>query len=127
MTSSRKSRRSSGATRPQLRRALVILGALGAFGIALYAFFVLSPVRLDPAASRASVDKAVAQLRDGNASAARQSALAAVRSDPNSADAHLLLARTQLELGEGVAAEAEIKRANDAGIDPNACPPETTS
>ena len=119
MTSSRKSRRrSSGATRPLLRRALVILGALGAFGIALYAFFVLSPVRLDPAASRASVDKAVAQLRDGNASAARQSALAAVRSDPNSADAHLLLARTQLELGEGVAAEAEIKRANDAGIDP---------
>ncbi|MCW3847196.1 tetratricopeptide repeat protein [Sphingomonas sp. LB-2] len=115
MTSSRKSRRSR---KPIIRRALVALGALGAFGIALYAFFVLSPVRLDPAASHASVEKAMAQLKQGNASAARQSALDAVRSDPNSADAHLLLARTQLQLGEGVAAEAEIKRANDAGVDP---------
>jgi len=116
MTSSRKSRRKQRS--PLLRRALVVLGAFGAFGIALYAFFVLSPVRLDPAASRASAEKAAAQLREGNASAARQSALAAVRSDPNSADAHLLLARAQLELGDGVAAEAELKRANDGGIDP---------
>lgn len=100
-----------------LRRVLVITGALGAFGIALYAFFVLAPARLDPVASRASVDRAIAQLQGGNATAARQSALAAVRSDPNSADAHLLLARAQLELGEGVAAEAEIKRANDMGVD----------
>lgn len=94
------------------------MGALAAFGVALYAFFVLSPVRQDPAASRASVEKAIVQLRASNATAARQSALDAVRSDPNSADAHLLLARTQLQLGDGIAAEAEIKRANDAGIDP---------
>ncbi len=119
MTSSRKSRsRRSKPWGPIVRRTLVGMGALAAFGVALYAFFVLSPVRLDPAASRASVEKAAAQLRASNASAARQSALDAVRSDPNSADAHLLLARAQLQLGDGIAAEAEIKRANDAGIDP---------
>jgi tetratricopeptide (TPR) repeat protein len=118
MTSSRKSRRSRALTRPIVRRALVGAAALGAFAFALYAFFVLSPVRLDPAASRASVDQAVEQLRAGNASAARQSAIAAVRTDPASADAHLVLARSQLQLGEGIAAEAEIKRANEDGIDP---------
>lgn len=117
MTSSRKSRRSSRTIGPIVRRALVAAAALGAFGFALYAFFFLTPARQDPAASRASVAQAVEQLKGGNASAARQSALAAVRTDPNSVDAHLLLARTQLQLGEGIAAEAEIKRANDMGID----------
>ena len=119
MTSSRKSRsRRTISWGPIVRRALVGMGALAAFGVALYAFFVLSPVRLDPAASRASVERAAAQLRASNATAARQSALDAVRSDPGSADAHLLLARAQLQLGEGIAAEVEIKRANDAGVDP---------
>jgi tetratricopeptide (TPR) repeat protein len=115
MTSSRKRRSAS----PRLfRRALVLAGCLAAFGIALYAFFVLSPVRLDPQAARASVAKATALLDADNFTAARAAALSAVRSDPNSADAHLLLARAQLQLGDGVGAEAELKRANDAGVDP---------
>jgi len=93
------------------------MGALAALGVALYAFFVLSPVRLDPAAARASMQKAVALLAQDNFTAARAAALSAVRSDPASGEAHLLLARTQLALQDGVGAEAELKRANDAGVD----------
>ncbi|MES2445223.1 MAG: tetratricopeptide repeat protein [Pseudomonadota bacterium] len=100
------------------RRAFVIMGGLAAFGVALYAFFMLSPVRLDPAVARASVQKGAALLAEDNVTAARAAALAAVRSDPNSGEAHLLLARTQLRLGDGVGADAELKRANDGGIDP---------
>lgn len=118
MTSSRR-RRSAATPRPAiLRRGLVIMGALAALGVALYAFFVLSPVRLDPAAARASMQKSVALLAADNVTAARAAALSAVRSDPGSGEAHLLLARTQLALQDGVGAEAELKRANDAGIDP---------
>lgn len=118
MTSSRR-RRSASTPRPRpLRRALVIIGGLAAFGVALYAFFMLSPVRLDPSAARASVAKGSALLAADNATAARAAALAAVRSDPSSGEAHLLLARAQLQLGDGVGADAELKRANDAGIDP---------
>lgn len=117
MTSSRK-RRSAATPRPAvLRRGLVIMGALAALGVALYAFFVLSPVRLDPAAARASMQKSVALLAQDNFTGARAAALSAVRSDPNSGEAHLLLARTQLNLQDGVGAEAELKRANDAGVD----------
>lgn len=93
------------------------MGALAALGVALYAFFVLSPVRLDPAAARASMQKGVALLAQDNFTAARAAALSAVRSDPGSGEAHLLLARTQLALQDGVGAEAELKRANDAGVD----------
>lgn len=118
MTSSRR-RRSAATPRPApFRRALVIMGGLAAFGVALYAFFMLSPVRLDPAAARAAVARGAALLAQDNVTAARAAALAAVRSDPNSGEAHLLLARAQLQLGDGVGAEAELKRANDAGIDP---------
>lgn len=100
-----------------MRKGLVIMGALAALGVALYAFFVLSPVRLDPAAARASMEKGVALLAQDNFTAARAAALSAVRSDPGSGEAHLLLARTQLALQDGVGAEAELKRANDAGVD----------
>jgi Flp pilus assembly protein TadD len=115
-SSSRKRRRSAfdGST---IRRMLVIAGCLAAFGVALYAFFVLSPVRLDPAAARASAEKSAALLKASNPSAARDAALAAVRSDPNSAEAHLALARAQLMLEDGVGAEAELRRAVDAGQD----------
>jgi tetratricopeptide (TPR) repeat protein len=123
MTSSRKpsssssKRRRSTFDRTVLRRMLVIGGCIAAFGMALYAFFVLSPVRLDPQAARASVERSVALLGASNPTGARDAALAAVRSDPNSADAHLALARAQLLLGDGLGAEAEIKRATDAGFD----------
>jgi cellulose synthase operon protein C len=121
MTSSRNPssgrRRRSTFDRSLLRRGIVIAGGLAAFAVALYAFFVLSPVRPDPAASRASVERSAALLEASNPTAARDAALAAVRSDPNSADAHLALARAQLILGDGVGAEGEIRRALDAGYD----------
>ncbi len=41
----------------------------------------------------------------------------AVRDDPNSADAHLRLAQTQLQLADPVAAEKEFKAARDLGTD----------
>lgn len=41
----------------------------------------------------------------------------AVRADPNSAEAHLRLAQTQLQLADPVAAEKEFKAARDLGAD----------
>lgn len=118
MTSSPKPRqRRSTFDRGMLRRLLVIGGGLAAFGVALYAFFFLSPLRQDPAAARDQVAKAVELLKASNVTAARDAALAAVRSDPRSADAHLALARAQLLLGDGLGAEAEIRRAVDNGFD----------
>src|ERR1044072_2478000 len=119
MTSSRRRRRSGSAPRPApFRRALVIMGGIAVFAVALYAFFMLSPVRLDPAAARASVQKGAALLAPGNVTAARAAGAAAGRRGPHSGAAHLLLAEAQLRLADGVGAEAELKRANDAGIDP---------
>lgn len=116
MTSSRKRRR-TGIGLP-LRRIAVFAAALCAFGGAVYAFVGVSPVRIDPEASRAAVQRSVALLGEDNVTSARDAALQAVRSDPNSAEAHLLLARTQLQLSDGVGAEAELRRALDAGLDP---------
>lgn len=121
MTSSRN-RRHATARPPILRRALVLGGALGAFAIALYAFFVLSPVRLDSAAAREAAARSTALLAEDNPTAARDAALAAVRSDPNSAEAHLALARAQLQLEDGIGAEAEVRRAVEAGWDARATP-----
>jgi tetratricopeptide (TPR) repeat protein len=122
MTSSPKRRRvytKPGDPRgPVVRRVLVIAACLGAFGIALYAFFAMTPTRANPEAARASVEKAAQFLSNDNASAARQAALDAVRSDPGSPNAHYVLALSQLQLRDGVAAEAELKRAVDAGYDP---------
>lgn len=115
MTSSRKRR--AIFDRSLLRRLFVIGGGLAAFGVALYAFFALSPVRLDPAAARASVEKSVALLKASNPTGARDAAISAIRSDPHSADAHLMLARAQLMLGDGIGADGEIRRAIDAGFD----------
>ncbi len=55
-------------------------------------------------------------LEDGNYSAARSNAQAAIKAAPKWAIAHAVLARAYLELGDGLAAEAEIARAIDAGL-----------
>lgn len=124
MTSSRNRRRSStrrpGPLAPVLRRALVFGGALAAFAVALYAFFVLSPARLDPVAARDAAARSIALLDSDNPTAARDKAIEAVRSDPNSAEAHLALARAQLQLEDGIGAEAELRRAIDGGLDAKA-------
>ena len=56
-------------------------------------------------------------LERGNATAARSWALKASRSDPKWPLAHAVLARTYLALGEGLAAQAALGRARDAGFD----------
>ena len=55
-------------------------------------------------------------LNDGNYSAARSNAQAAINAEPKWATAHAVLARAYLELGDGVAAEGELARAVDAGL-----------
>jgi tetratricopeptide (TPR) repeat protein len=55
-------------------------------------------------------------LADGNYSAARSNAQAAIKAAPQWAIAHAVLARAYLELGDGLAAEAELARAIDAGL-----------
>ncbi|MBO9714054.1 tetratricopeptide repeat protein [Sphingomonas sp.] len=119
MTSSRNRsrRRRSTFDRAIVRRLVVGIGCAAAFGVAVYAFFALSPLRQDPAQARASVQQSLALLEQGNVTAARDAALSAVRSDPGSAEAHLALARTQLLLGDGAGAEGELRRAADAGFD----------
>jgi hypothetical protein len=88
MTSSRNRasgrRRRSTFDRTMLRRMLVIAGCVAAFAMALYAFFALSPTRLDPVEAQASVAKSVALLKSGNPTGARHAALAAIRSNPRS-------------------------------------------
>ena len=68
-----------------------------------------------PDAGRALV-ASLTTLRAGNYSAARSNAQAAIGADPTLGIAHAVLARAYLELGEGLAAEAELARARDAGV-----------
>ncbi|MBA4048112.1 MAG: hypothetical protein C0476_06170, partial [Sphingomonas sp.] len=56
-------------------------------------------------------------LERGNATAARSWALKASRADPQWPLAQAVLARTYLALGEGLAAQAALGRARDAGFD----------
>lgn len=100
-----------------LRRTLVGLGCLGAFALALYGFFGLSGARTNPETAQAAVERSLQQLRESRFTAARRSALDAVRADPGSSAAHHALALAQLRLGDGVGAEAEINRAVEAGYD----------
>ena len=68
-----------------------------------------------PDARRSLVDS-LTTLEAGNYSAARTNAQAAVTAAPRWAIAHAVLARAYLELGDGVAAEAELVRAVDTGL-----------
>lgn len=113
MTSSRKRARA-----PQLRRVAVIGLALLAFAAAIVIWFKLAPTRQDPDAARDAVQRSLTMYQAGNANGAKVQALAAVRADPNSADAHIALAQAELALDDGTGAEAEVQRAIDAGYNP---------
>lgn len=63
-----------------------------------------------------SLAAAVKTFRAGNYSAARSNAAGALRAQPGSVAAHVVLARALLELGDGLAAEAALTRARDAGV-----------
>ncbi len=77
--------------------------------------FTLTKRQATPDARGALVDS-LATLRAGNYSAARTNAQAAIGADPRLAIAHAVLARAYLELGDGLAAEAELARARDMGL-----------
>ncbi len=65
-----------------------------------------------------SLSESLATLAAGNYNAARSNAQAAIAAAPTMGIAHAVLARAYLELGEGLAAEAELTRAIDTGISP---------
>ena len=67
----------------------------------------------DPKAAIARGEQA---LRDGRPRTARIEFLNAIKADPDDARLRLLQAETYLELGDAVAAEAEIRRARQIGV-----------
>ncbi len=66
--------------------------------------------------ARRSLVDSLTTLQAGNYSAARTNAQAAITAAPTLGIAHAVLARAYLELGDGLAAEAELARAVDAGL-----------
>ena len=103
---------------PRVRRGHAIaLAVLSAVAI-VAAIATLRPApRVDP--SRALAD-ARAAYRLGNYSAARNHALATLAAVPASQPAMLLLARSYVALGDGIAAEGAISRAGDLRVPPPA-------
>ena len=73
-----------------------------------------------PALAGAGDDYArgVAAYASGDVRGARAALAAALHADPGNGAAHLLQGRVYLALGDGVGAEAELRRALDAGIAP---------
>jgi cellulose synthase operon protein C len=66
--------------------------------------------------SRASLEKAAAFILSGDPRNGRGSALAAIKADPKNAMARVVLARTYLQLNNGLSAEQELKRAIEDGF-----------
>lgn len=112
---SRGRRRSAGG-RKIWRVALVALLCAGLLALAVLMFPALAPTSRDQAAAQKSMQLAIAELRATNATSARTHALAAVRADPASGPAQLLLARVLVRLDDGVAAEGAVRRAIDMGV-----------
>jgi tetratricopeptide (TPR) repeat protein len=96
----------------RVRLAAVLLAALTLLAALLWAS---RPGPPDPAAALA---EARTTLAAGNYNAARSNALRAVTANGRSPAAQLILAEALLELGEGLAAEAALDRAKQAGAPP---------
>ena len=69
-----------------------------------------------PREARQELALSLGLLAKGNVTAARSQALKAVRDADDWGLAHAVLARTQLGLGDGIAAEAELDRATENGV-----------
>lgn len=89
---------------------LTLLAGLAALGGA-----ALADGRAD---SAAAVARGQAALAAGDPRTARVELLNAIKADPSNGAAHLLQAQVHLRLGDGAAAEAEIARARESGVDP---------
>lgn len=96
--------------RRHLRLAAVLLIALAVLGAAVWAS---RPGPPDPARALADAQKTFVA---GNYHAAKRNAQIAIGAAPRTAAAHLMLARAELELGEGLAAEAALGRARQLGL-----------
>ena len=108
----RRRLRLPGMDRRQLRLAAVLVLALVVLAGAVWAS---RPGPPDPA--RALAD-ARTTFDAGNYHAAKRNAQIAVGAAPRLAAAHLMLARAELELNEGLAAEAALGRAQQLGMAP---------
>lgn len=107
----RAPRRRRVFTRSHARLLAIALLVLAVAGTA-----TLLTLRRDPPDARRLLRDARTTLQSGNYSAARSNAQAAIAAAPSNGPAHVVLARALLELGDGLAAEAELTRARDAGI-----------
>jgi putative PEP-CTERM system TPR-repeat lipoprotein len=85
---------------------------LGSLGIA--ACLALWPI----AAQADALSNARAALKKGDLRAAQIELRNAVRNDPQNAEAHFLLARVSIELGDPVASERAARSARERGYDP---------
>ena len=95
----------------------VKVGGKGIAGlIAAIALMPASPALAERADAVEHVRKAELALAQGRPREARIELLNAIDEDTSYGAAHLLQARTYIELGDGVAAEAEIGRAREAGV-----------
>ncbi|SFO04844.1 tetratricopeptide repeat protein [Sphingomonas sp. OK281] len=90
--------------------------AIGLLCLAVVGIGIALASRPSAPNARRSLSNSLTTLRAGNYSAARTNAQAAITAAPNWAIAHAVLARAYLELGDGLAAEAELARAEDAGL-----------
>jgi tetratricopeptide (TPR) repeat protein len=74
----------------------------------------------DASAEGSASSRGFAALEQGKPSTARIEFLNAIKADPNNGGLRILQARTYIALRDGLAAEEEIKRARQLGVDPGA-------
>ena len=90
----------------------IAIGLIAFSGVMAGVYAATRPAPVDVAQALALSRAALAA---GNNHAASHNAQAALRTDPGSADAQLLLGRAELELEDGAAAEAALARARELG------------
>jgi cellulose synthase operon protein C len=91
-----------------LRRAAVLASLLS--------MSIGPAVAADRDDARASLVKGISRFYSGNARTARIDVLNALKADPDWAEAHVVQARVYLALGDGAAAEDELRRAIELGL-----------
>lgn len=109
-------RRARRGRLPGLSRGAARWLAFGLLALVVVAAAIALSMRRDPPDAKRSLVDALVTLDAGNYSAARNNAQAAIAAAPGAAMAHAILARAYLELGNGLAAEAELTRAKEAGL-----------
>ncbi|MBW4330000.1 tetratricopeptide repeat protein [Stakelama sp. CBK3Z-3] len=99
------------------RRSFVALTLLSILAL----LFVLAGnggvARAETGEARMALARSLALLKKGDSTGARSQAMKAVKAADGWGLAHGVLARAQLDLGDGIAAEAELDRAVAAGLD----------